>query len=240
MFVSEQVIKSYEIKGHKIELILEPEVFSPSEHGIQFANYISVHPGERVLDMGTGTGLLGIIAAKEGARNVDVSDPSYDAVALAEKNAFLNNVFVKGYTGKYFCTPHKTYDYIIANLPQEIIPPEYTEQIGELEKTISGGPKGNKHLLTFLNQAHMHMHANSRALIAVHSVSDYITTLNKIKSLYEPKLLDIISNPAKDFVQNNISYYMPLIKKGEIGLFHKEGVWQSTIFIYELRKKLRH
>ena len=236
-FVFENNVKSYLIKGHKINLILEPEVFSPSEHGIQIANYISVNSEDRVLDMGTGTGLLGIIAAKEGAINVDVSDSSHDAVALATKNAILNNVFVKGYDGRYFCTPNKTYDYIIANLPQEIIPTEYAEQIGELEKTISGGPKGNVHLLKFLEEAHKYMHDKSRALIAVYSVSDYLETLNYMKSLYAPKLLDVITSPAKEFVQDNISYYKPLIERGEVGLFQKNGVWQSTIFVYEIRKK---
>jgi release factor glutamine methyltransferase len=235
-FVSEKMKKTYSIKGYNIELQLEPEVFCPSEHGTRVGEYIAIKKGDTVLDMGTGTGILGIIAAKKGGV-VDVSDNSKQAVNLAMKNAKLNDVKLEGYIGEYFCTEKPKYDYIIANLPQEIIPTNYAKQIGYLEKTISGGPKGNKHLLTFLKQAHNHMHDDSRALIAVYSVSDYIATLQNIKKLYSPKLLEVITSPAKDFVQDNISWYLPMIQKGEVGLFQRDGVWQSTIMIYELRKK---
>jgi len=235
-FVSQPITKSYLVKGHKIKLQLEPGVFCPSEHGSKLMNYISINKGERVLDMGTGTGIFGIVAAKEGGI-VDVSDPSEQAINLAIKNAQLNKVKLRGYVGEYFCTPQQTYDYIIANLPQEIIPKKYAQEIGELEKTINGGSKGNTQLLAFLKQAHTHMNDKSRALIIAYFMGDYFSTLQKIKSLYFPKLLDVIISPAKDFVQDNISFYNSLIKKGDIGLFKKEGVWQSAMLIYELRKK---
>jgi len=235
-FVSESMIKSYAVGGQEIHIQLEPGIFCPSTHGSKLADYINVKSGEHVLDMGTGTGLLGIVAAKQGGI-VDVSDPFKKAVDLAIKNAQLNNVTVNGYVGEYFCTSRQTYDYIIANLPQEILPISYVKQIGDLETTISGGQKGNQHLLTFLEQAHIHMDNNSRALIAAYSVSDYITTLNKMKLLYAPKLLDVITSPAKDFVQENFQIYKPLIETGDVGLFKKDGLWQSTIFVYELKKK---
>lgn len=235
-FVPQPIRRSYAIKGQSIELQLEPDVFSPSSHGSLIGNYIDIAPAETVLDMGTGTGILGIIAAKEGGI-VDVSDSSSKAVNLALRNASLNNVSVRGYVGEYFCTPREEYDYIIANLPQEIVPEGYRKRIGEREKTMSGGPNGNKHLLTFLDQARLHMHENSRALVAIYSVSDYITTLGRMRSLYAARLLDVIISPAKSFVQEHILYYREGIRTGEVGLFEKDGVWQSTILVYELRKK---
>ena len=235
-FVSESIIKSYLVKGQEILLQLEPGVFCPSEHGSKLVDYIAVQQGEHVLDMGTGTGFLGIVAAQQGGI-VDVSDPSEHAVNLAIRNAELNNVFIKGYVGKYFCTPRKTYDYIIANLPHEIIPEAYAREIGDLEKTINGGLKGNEYILTFLDQAHLHMCANSRVLMCAYSMSDYITTLNKMRSLYSLKLLDVLTYPAKDFVQEYIATYEPLIQDGTVGVFKKDGLWQSTVFVYELKKK---
>jgi release factor glutamine methyltransferase len=236
-FVKKEIMQSYVIKGHKIDLQLDPDVFSPSEQGIQLAQYIKVQPHERVLDMGTGTGIQGIVAGKQGGL-VDVSDTSAKAVHLASNNAAMNGVSIAGYVGEYFCTTHQDYDYIIANLPQEIIPANYAKEIGSLEKTISGGQNGNEHLLRFLDEAIYFMHGNSRALIAVSTLTDYIESLQKIKSLYAPKLLDVISSPAKQFVQDDIEFYRNLMNRGKIGLFQKDGLWQSTIFIYELKKKL--
>ena len=244
-FVSKPMKKSYFIQGYEIKLQLKPGVFCPSEHGSQIAKYVSARPDEKVLDMGTGTGLLGIIAAKQGG-TVEVSDISKKAVNLALKNAELNGVTMTGYVGEYFPPQKnykKTYDYIIANLPQEILPEKYAKKLGRLEQAISGGPKGNKHLLTFLEQAHNHMTedragtgTDARILMVVYSVSDYLETLQKIRSLYNTKLLDVIVNPAKDFVQENIHEYMSKTCK-HFGLFEKDGVWQSTLFVYELRKK---
>lgn len=235
-FVPEPTIKTYIAKGHDITLRLEPGVFCPSEQGRFIGEYVDVSSGERVLDMGTGTGFLGIVAAKEGGV-VDVSDSSARAVSLAVKNASLNGVAVKGYVGEYFCTPTRIYDYIIANLPQEILLRRYREEIGALETTIDGGEKGNERILTFLDRAHQHMQKGSRVLFVAYSMSDYITTLQKMKSLYNARLLDVITTPAKDFVQEHIGEYLPRIDTGEVGLFKKDGLWQSTLFMYELQRK---
>ncbi|MFA6073754.1 MAG: 50S ribosomal protein L11 methyltransferase [Candidatus Woesearchaeota archaeon] len=235
-FINKIETKEYIIKNQQITLKLTPDVFCPSQQGLQFAEHVIAQPHERVLDMGTGTGLLGILAAKQGGI-VDVSDTSPNAVKLALENATLNDVLLSGHTGEYFCTPFSTYDYIIANLPQEIITQNYAKKINALNETINGGKRGNEHLLKFLDCAHQHMTKNSRALIAVGTLTQYLTTLQKINKHYYPKLLDVLTSPAKNFVQDNLEEYLPLIEKGEIGLFKKNNIWQSTILIYELRKK---
>ena len=51
-----------------------------------------VAPGDRVLDVGCGTGILSIIAARLGARTVSGIDLSNDIVAAADANAEANNV----------------------------------------------------------------------------------------------------------------------------------------------------
>ena len=235
-FVSEPKLETYSIHGYTLQLRLESGVFCPSEQGLQFADFVSSHPNETVLDMGTGTGILGILAAKQGGI-VDVCDSSGHAVDLAIRNAELNNVVLNGYVGEYFCTPRKKYDYIIANLPQEILPAAYANKIGALEKTISGGPKGNHHILKFLEQAPIYMNDESRILIAVGTMTDYITTLHKMRTIYRHALLGVMTSPAKDFVQENMSEYISMMENSDMGLFKKDGLLQSTILIYELRKK---
>ncbi len=235
-FVSKPIKKEFSIRDHTITLQLEPEVFSPSDQGITFAEHVTAYAGEQVMDMGTGTGLLGIIAAKQGGV-VTVTDTSEKALLLAQKNASLNDVSLQTYLGKYFCTPKQNYDYIISNLPQERLPTLYKKSIRSLRKTIDGGQKGNAHILQILNQARNHMHKDSRMLLGAYSMSDYISTLQKMRLYYHAKLLDVTTSPAKDFVQENIEYYLKDIQYGDVGLFKKNNKWQSTLFIYELRKK---
>lgn len=75
-----------------------------------------------VLDVGTGSGILSIVASKFGASNVCATDISDDAIASAKKNLALNDIdnvelkqanLLTGVKGKY--------DLILANMLAEIL-----------------------------------------------------------------------------------------------------------------------
>lgn len=51
-----------------------------------------LHPGMRVLDLGTGTGILALVAARLGATEVLAVDNDSNAVAVARRNARDNDV----------------------------------------------------------------------------------------------------------------------------------------------------
>lgn len=77
-------------------LLVLPGVMNPVlfRTGAVFARYLETHPlpaGGRVLDMGTGSGLLALVAAGRGARVVAV-DINPEAVRCARINALLNRV----------------------------------------------------------------------------------------------------------------------------------------------------
>src|SRR3990170_2096091 len=67
-----------------------PRVYAPAEDSFLLADAIDAKPGETVLDMGTGTGILGLIAAKN-AKHVIAVDISDGALRCAEGNAVLND-----------------------------------------------------------------------------------------------------------------------------------------------------
>ncbi|HWA00899.1 MAG TPA: 50S ribosomal protein L11 methyltransferase [Caulobacterales bacterium] len=66
--------------------------------GIALARHVLDHPhlvaGRCVLDLGTGSGLVAIAAAKAGARAVFASDVDPAAIAATELNAAINGVAV--------------------------------------------------------------------------------------------------------------------------------------------------
>jgi predicted nicotinamide N-methyase len=71
--------------------------------GQALARYVLDHPevvrDADVLDLGTGSGLAAIAAAKAGARTVRACDTDPEAVAAAQRNAAANDVEVIGEVG---------------------------------------------------------------------------------------------------------------------------------------------
>ena len=114
----------YALQVAGCNITVDPFVFPPaSEHSISSRGVYQqlgkefVY-GKSVLDLGTGSGILGIVAAKNGARQVDASDFSRDALKCATKNARQNNVNMNFYLSDMFDNiPRANYDLIIANLP---------------------------------------------------------------------------------------------------------------------------
>ncbi|MEH6306483.1 50S ribosomal protein L11 methyltransferase [Olivibacter sp. CPCC 100613] len=78
--------------------------------------------GKRVLDMGCGTGILAILAAKIGAERVVAID--YDPVCYesVKENVELNQVSViEVLCGSKEVIPHEPYDLILANINRNIL-----------------------------------------------------------------------------------------------------------------------
>ncbi len=81
----------------------------------------AVRPGYRVLDVGTGSGILAIAAAKLGARAVDACDIDPVAVDVARANAAANGVSgaVRVALGSIAEAVDGTYDVAVANINTE-------------------------------------------------------------------------------------------------------------------------
>lgn len=80
---------SYEVVADNVTIEVFPNVFSPkySGSGDFLIRHLDVRPGARVIDMGCGTGLLGIAALRRGAANCLFVDINPDAVENAKANA---------------------------------------------------------------------------------------------------------------------------------------------------------
>lgn len=108
--------------------------------------------GDRVLDVGTGSGILMIAAAKMGARMVHGIDKSSAAVDIARKNLILNQIGKKRYrvrTGTLLNGIEEQFDLIVANILMEIIVLLLDDVRKNLKKTgifiCSGMLEGNTH-----------------------------------------------------------------------------------------------
>jgi len=102
-------------------LLTDPEVFHPVYFLSTplFVDYVTAQDvaGKRVLDMGTGSGAVGLFAALRGAR-VTSCDVNPRAVALAAANARRNGVEMEVVESNLFAAlPGRRFDLICFNLP---------------------------------------------------------------------------------------------------------------------------
>lgn len=236
-FVKKPEIRKYNIQNIKFELEINEYVFPPSPHGSFFAENMKINANETVIDVGTGSGFLAILAAKLGGK-VSGTDNDKDAVNLARKNAEKNSVRIDFQQGDYFANFHKKFDVIIVNLPQEIVHKNYQKAIGkQLAQSFDGGPDGNKQVLKFLDIAQNYMHDKSRIYIIVYTVTNYGQTLKKIIKNYKARLVAFDTGPTKEFVNDNISWYKKLNEVGKIKIFKIGKKWMANEFLFELTLK---
>ena len=66
---------------------LRPDVFTPTHTTVMLADALEIDPGDVVIDMGCGSGVLGIVAARLGAARVIGCDVSPAAVEVSAENA---------------------------------------------------------------------------------------------------------------------------------------------------------
>ena len=133
-------------------------VYEPAEDSFLFADHLRVHEGARVLDMGTGCGLLGMLAAKKASEVVAV-DVNPHAVRCARHNAVANRLsgkmaFVQGdlFT---FLKEAEVFDLILFNAPY--LPSENSETGFWLGRAWAGGATGRQVIDRFISQAPSHL-----------------------------------------------------------------------------------
>ncbi len=145
-----------ELEFRGLRLKLPEEVYVPSDDTYLLIENLMVKPSDCVLEIGTGCGLVSLVAAQT-ARRVVATDISPIAVRCARKNVEYNhlsakvelregNLFEPILEGEYF-------DLILFNAPY--LPQERKkdgEQSDWLEKAWDGGEMGRKLIDPFIKQ----------------------------------------------------------------------------------------
>ncbi len=109
------------IHGKEYSFLSSSGVFSKGhvdKGTLLLANNMLLKKGSKMLDIGCGIGILGIVAASLGA-NVWMSDVNSRAASLARKNAKLNHVDAQLFQGNlYEHIQDADFDVILSNPPQ--------------------------------------------------------------------------------------------------------------------------
>ncbi len=160
-------------------------VYEPSEDSFLLAEKLEVHAGDWVLDLGTGSGILGVLAAKN-AREVVAADLNPYAVQCAKQNAVLNNVrdkmlFLQADLFTAFVETAK-FDLILFNAPY--LPTEDSEADSWLSRAWAGGSTGRKVIDRFISQAPRHLKPTGRIFLMQSTLADTEETLQKFSEFH--------------------------------------------------------
>ncbi len=238
-FTDGMALHAFCVQDEIMVLQHHPEVSAPCAFGLKYAAQIDFQGCRRAADIGTGTGLLAILAAKKGVPEIKATDVSEDAVQLAEQNIREMNAVggVETRHGHFFCDLTGVFDVITANLPQKIIPPGYRATLTRQQSQAidGGGPGGNAVLLNFLDVAPAYMQAETRLYITVNTITDYKRTLQRMNERFQATLVWEGKTSTPTFVRENIGFFRELIDAGVVALVEGEcGDWQARQFIYRL------
>jgi release factor glutamine methyltransferase len=154
----------------KIVIQTHEDVYEPAADTELLVKSVRLRKGERVLEIGTGTGIVAIHCAKLGCR-VTATDIDRGAIELARRNAAANDVGLDLLEGDMFAPVKGVFDVIILNPPY--LPTEADDLTHTpIDRALDGGPDGTRIALMFIEGLPRHMAEGGRAYMVTSSLQD--------------------------------------------------------------------
>jgi len=172
----------------EIEVHYCRNVYPPGDDSFMLAEVVHEEIGEkeRVLDLGTGTGIIALTAAKKGA-SVTALDINEDALSCARQNARVNSLHLKLLHSDLFQKVGENFDVIVFNppyLPREEEPRDW------LTVSWDGGRDGREVVDRFLEESADYLTSGGRLYFVQSSLNSMEKSINTLKRRgYHPRVV---------------------------------------------------
>lgn len=152
-----------------------PGVYKPCDDSYLLADNLRVREGDKVLDMGTGCGLQGLVASSKARRGIS-SDISKRALKCAAHNARRNRVTnIQLIESDLFRNIRGKFDLIAFNPPYLLTDP--LEQGDEHARAWDGGKDGLRVISEFIGGVKDHLTPKGRVQMIVSSMGGIEATM---------------------------------------------------------------
>jgi release factor glutamine methyltransferase len=165
-----------------VRIVVLPGVLRPPSDAALLGGVLAREAGElrgaSVLDLCTGTGILGLTAARLGARATAV-DLARRAVLNARLNAWLNGLALEVLRGDLFApVAGRRFDFVVSNPPYIPAPPGETTR--GAARAWDAGPDGREFLDRICDRAAAHLHPGGRILLVHSDLADPAVTERRL------------------------------------------------------------
>jgi len=161
-------------------------VYPPSDDSLLMIDAIGRLPlgGRRVLDMGTGSGILGLYCAMHGAE-VTASDIDQATLVPVCRAAEALGVRIALRLSDLFSNIPDRFDLILFN-------PPYLPSVGVDDRSVDGGPDGTMLVDRFLDELPNHLVSGAEALLLLSSLNEPVSVQLRHRKL---RFSTVVSKP---------------------------------------------
>lgn len=225
---------TYEIGRHRVAIDSRGDVLPATPYSLFLADHIPEMLGKTAVDLGTGSGVLGIVAKLQGAALVYVLDINSEAIEIALENAERNGVregFESLPTGSTML-PLPTgirVDYIICNPAQ--LPMRKSEKADD---PFYAGDDGREMIESLVREAPKWLAPAGRLLMTHNSLSDLPATAGLMESVgLEPRVVAERSIEFRSFIDRE---WLDELGGTQRGLYSVvDGRAYETLYVLEAR-----
>lgn len=169
-----------------MELKVGKSTFRPSTISSLLADALDFEPGSVVVDVGCGSGILSIIAAKLGASRVYGIDAAEGTVEVATANAATHGVAdrVEFAQGDMFDPLDSSIEADVVIGDVSGIPDEIASASGWFPSGLSGGPTGAELPLRMLEESKRLLRRGGSLFLPTGSLQDENSILDRARSVF--------------------------------------------------------
>jgi methylase of polypeptide subunit release factors len=232
-------VQTYRIGRHRVTIACRGSVLPPTPYSLFLAEHIPEMPGRTVVDAGTGSGILGIVARLQGAACVYVLDINPEAVAVALENAARNAVqegFIPLPAGRTMLPlpAGASIDVVLCN-PAQLPQPESAQA----DDPFYAGRDGRQMIEGVIRETPRWLSPTGGLLLIHNSLTDFPASMRLMESLgLEPRVLAERSLEFRSFINRE---WLDALGGTARGLYAvRDGRAYETLYVVEARLRAEH